>query len=81
MPWIRGLFLCLEEKMEKEIIVNGKKEMIKADTVLDFVNSKCLKHDITIVELNEKVIKREDWEKKEIHNGDRMELLSFVGGG
>ena len=81
MPWIRGLFLCLEEKMEKEIIVNGKKEMTKAGTVLDFVNSKCLKHDITIVELNEKVIKREDWEKREIHHGDRMELLSFVGGG
>ena len=67
--------------MEKEIILNGKKETTKASSVLEFINLKCLKHDITIVDLNEKVIKLEDLSKTEINPGDRIELLSFVGGG
>lgn len=33
------------------------------------------------VELNREVARRADWEKIEIKNGDRLEIVHFVGGG
>jgi len=33
------------------------------------------------VEVNRKIVRRGDWEKTVIYNGDRIEIVQFVGGG
>ena len=34
-----------------------------------------------VVELNQQIIKQEQWPEIQLKAGDRLELLSFVGGG
>jgi sulfur carrier protein len=34
-----------------------------------------------VVELNQQIIKQEQWPDIQLKAGDRLELLSFVGGG
>lgn len=33
------------------------------------------------VELNRTVVRRSDWSTTELHDGDRIEIVHFVGGG
>lgn len=33
------------------------------------------------VELNRKIIRRGEWEQTRVSNGDRVEIVQFVGGG
>ncbi len=33
------------------------------------------------IELNRKVIRRADWQATALHEGDRVEIVHFVGGG
>jgi thiamine biosynthesis protein ThiS len=33
------------------------------------------------VELNRKIIRRAEWEQTTVSNGDRIEIVQFVGGG
>ena len=34
-----------------------------------------------VIELNQRIIKQEEWAAVRLEPGDRIELLSFVGGG
>jgi sulfur carrier protein len=34
-----------------------------------------------VIELNQQIIKQEFWPTTELQDGDRLEMLSFVGGG
>ncbi len=34
-----------------------------------------------VVEINQKIIKKQEWEITELKDGDIVELISFVGGG
>ena len=40
-----------------------------------------LKADRVAVELNREIVSREQWGGKELHDGDRLEIVHFVGGG
>jgi sulfur carrier protein len=43
--------------------------------------SKGLNPEARVGELNQQIIKQERWQPTELKDGDRLELLSFVGGG
>jgi len=64
-----------------EVIVNGKQENIEAVTIKDIVDTRELDTTGLIIEHNGKIIKQENWDAKKLDEGDRLELLSFVGGG
>lgn len=63
------------------ITVNGKQESISADTLMAYVREKGLKTGALVVELNGRVIGADQWQQTALHDGDKLELLSFVGGG
>jgi thiamine biosynthesis protein ThiS len=33
------------------------------------------------IEVNRQIVRRADWERTEVHDGDRVEIVHFVGGG
>jgi len=64
-----------------EIIVNGELEIGPPCTITELVTRKGLAPGALVVELNQQIIKQQQWAETELKSGDRLELLSFVGGG
>ncbi|MCR2032159.1 sulfur carrier protein ThiS [Anaerofustis stercorihominis] len=63
------------------IKVNGKGLDLKDITLKELLIS--LKYDISrvAVELNEEIVSKNDYEKVIIKDNDKLEIVSFVGGG
>lgn len=64
-----------------EILLNGKTITTKSTTLSQFIAESGFDTRALIAEVNLKVVKEKDWSETRIHAGDRIELLSFVGGG
>lgn len=62
------------------IILNGE-SCEKADTLLALLNEKNYRIDRIAVEINGVIIKKADYEKTTLNDGDKIEVVSFVGGG
>lgn len=64
------------------ITVNGKtKEFPGEMTIKEFLEAEGQKDSYVAVELNEVIIPRENYGEVRIGDGDRMEIVSFMGGG
>ena len=64
------------------ILINGKPtDLPERITVEDMVRLKGLNPDSIIVECNMNLVKRESWAGVFLKENDRLEILSFVGGG
>ena len=61
--------------------VNGVEETDLPCTVAELVKRKGLTPAALVVELNQQIIKQQQWAATQLKTGDRLELLSFVGGG
>ena len=65
-----------------EIVINGKSRQVSQHTSLqELLRSLELKGDRVAVELNRKLVRREDWEQVLLCQNDRLEIVHFVGGG
>jgi len=64
-----------------DIMVNGVTETVSPCTIAELVGCKGLATGALVVELNQQIIKQEQWPVLQLKSGDRLELLSFVGGG
>ncbi len=65
-----------------EIILNGeKRKLTEGLTVLDLVQQLGFSAERLAVELNLQIIKREQWATSNLKQGDRIEIVQFVGGG
>lgn len=64
-----------------ELYVNGVAETGPPCTITELVVRKGLAPGALVVELNQQIIKQEQWPLIQLKDGDRLELLSFVGGG
>lgn len=65
-----------------EIIVNGESEEVAAGKKLaEFLAAKDLKLSEIVVEYNQKIIKEDKWKNTILTEGDKLEILKFVGGG
>ena len=65
-----------------EIILNGEKRKVSEGlTVLDLVQQLGFSAERLAVELNLQIIKREQWVTSKLKQGDRIEIVQFVGGG
>ncbi len=62
------------------IILNGE-SCEKTDTLLALLNEKNYRTDRIAVEINGVIIKKADYEKTTLNDGDKIEVVSFVGGG
>nr|WP_320015105.1 sulfur carrier protein ThiS [uncultured Desulfobacter sp.] len=63
------------------VFVNGNKEHIEPCTLAQLIAWKKLDAGALVIELNQQIIKQEFWPTTELQDGDRLEMLSFVGGG
>ena len=61
--------------------VNGEEIDTAAATLLQLLQEKKIKPERVAVEVNLKVLKRADFERHRLHEGDIVEIVNFVGGG
>ena len=64
------------------LIVNGEdREFSSISTISALLEQLGMKPDRVAVELNRDLVPRERWEKTNLSNGDKLEIVHFVGGG
>lgn len=65
-----------------KILINGETKELSSELNL----SELLKHfslpsERVAIELNKEVVRKKDWELVKIAEGDKLEVIHFVGGG
>ena len=69
-----------------KIHLNGEERAIADQpsgsyTLAQLVESLSMKPDRVAVELNREIAPRDRWSRTELKDGDRLEIVHFVGGG
>lgn len=64
------------------LFINGEKKQVDCGlTIEDFIKELDLSTERVAVELNLKVIRRAEWKQVKLNEGDKLEIIHFVGGG
>lgn len=64
------------------IVLNGEaKELSCGVTLLELIEKEGVKDKVMAAAVNMEIVKKEDWGGKKLEEGDKIELLQFVGGG
>lgn len=64
------------------LFINGQeKEIVGISTLASLVDQLGIKSDRVAIELNLNIIPRNDWPSTSLNDGDRLEIVHFVGGG
>lgn len=61
--------------------INGKAEEIQQETVLALLQARKIEPQMVTVELNTKILPREELSRARLSEGDEVEFLFFMGGG
>ncbi|MFA5059250.1 MAG: sulfur carrier protein ThiS [Candidatus Omnitrophota bacterium] len=65
-----------------KIILNGQaKEIAAASNLKHIIEQFCQDANHVIAELNGEIVRKQHWDGQSIKDGDRLELVNFVGGG
>ncbi len=68
--------------MKIKIIVNGNIQEFDSDISLsDALKELSLEDKVMAAAVNMEIVKKDCWSTKKLNNGDKLELLDFVGGG
>ena len=68
--------------MPVKILFNGKEENLENEiSILELLKKKNIRPEVVTVELNDKIIKREEYGNSSLNNNDRIEIVFFMGGG
>jgi thiamine biosynthesis protein ThiS len=63
------------------LTINGEPQLSSAETLGALVEQLGMKPDRVAVELNREIVPRDQWPQTPLHDGDRLEIVQFVGGG
>jgi thiamine biosynthesis protein ThiS len=63
------------------LIINGESQVSTADTVIALIEQLGMKSDRVAIELNREIVPRQQWADTRLADGDRLEIVHFVGGG
>ncbi len=63
------------------LVINGEDRNFAAATLEALVEELGMKSDRVAVELNREIVPRESWGATALKEGDRLEIVHFVGGG
>ncbi len=64
------------------LTINGENRVLaSAETVAALVEQLGMKSDRVAIELNREIVPREQWAQTPLKDGDRLEIVHFVGGG
>ena len=62
--------------------INGEDRELESSTTLsELIVELGMKPDRVAIELNRELIRRERWPETKLSNGDKLEIVHFVGGG
>lgn len=64
-----------------KIVVNGEQVGSNANTVQELLNELKIVQGHVAVEVNLSIIKKSDYGSCRLKDGDRIEIVNFVGGG
>ena len=64
-----------------KITINGQEQTSDPITLAQLIEQLGMKQDRVAVELNRNIIRREKWPETNLAEGDRLEIVHFVGGG
>jgi thiamine biosynthesis protein ThiS len=65
-----------------KILINGEDRDLPASaTLTTLVDDLGMKSDRVAVELNRNIVPRDQWSATTLAEGDRLEIVHFVGGG
>lgn len=72
----------MRESSTMNLVINGEQRDVgSASTVFALLAQLGLKPDRVAVELNRDLVRRELWETTQLQEGDKLEIVQFVGGG
>ena len=64
------------------IQLNGERRTVSCGaTIADLLRELAIRPDRVAVEVNLEIVDREDFTKRVLLDGDRVEVISFIGGG
>lgn len=64
------------------ITLNGKKEELTQEMNLaELLKKKNIRPEVVTVEINDRVLSRQEFDKAVIKDSDRLEFVYFMGGG
>lgn len=63
------------------LIINGEQKDLPVTTLASLVEHLGLKSDRLAIELNMDIAPRSIWAATELKDGDKLEIVHFVGGG
>jgi len=63
------------------LTINGETQIYAAETLGALVEQLGMKPDRVAIELNREIVPRGQWPQTPLHDGDRLEIVQFVGGG
>ncbi|HWY54479.1 MAG TPA: sulfur carrier protein ThiS [Terriglobales bacterium] len=64
------------------LIINGEAQVFNPPlTLAGLVDQLQMKADRVAIELNRSIVARDQWAKTALAEGDRLEIVHFVGGG
>jgi thiamine biosynthesis protein ThiS len=72
----------MSHQPEIEIVINGEPRQVRPDaTVTDLVAELGLTPERLAIEYNLAILSRSKWSSTTLEQGDRLEIVHFVGGG
>ena len=63
------------------LTINGESQSHSAETLATLVEQLGMKPDRLAIELNREIVQRGNWLETPLREGDRLEIVHFVGGG
>jgi thiamine biosynthesis protein ThiS len=64
------------------LTINGEERVLPtAETLAALVDQLGMKSDRVAIELNREIVPRDQWLRTPLQDGDRLEIVHFVGGG
>lgn len=65
-----------------KIVINGEdREFASVASLSDLLTQLGMKPDRVAVELNRELVPRDRWQSTQLGDGDKLEIVHFVGGG
>ena len=65
-----------------KLVLNGESQTFETPLTLTTLIEKLgMKSDRIAIELNRNIVPREQWRQTQLSEGDRLEIVHFVGGG
>ena len=64
-----------------KLFINGEQRQLEVTTLSTLVEQLGMKADRVAVELNREIVPRDAWPQTLLRDGDKLEIVHFVGGG